>query len=44
MGTANSIITVALYVGGTIAPILMGSLLTSFSGWHNATGYTCASS
>lgn len=40
MGTANSIITVALYVGGAIAPILMGSLLTNFGGWHNATGYT----
>ncbi|MFW2047238.1 MFS transporter [Acinetobacter variabilis] len=40
MGTANSIITFALYVGGAIAPILMGSLLTSFGGWHNATGYT----
>lgn len=40
MGTANSIITVALYVGGAIAPILMGSLLTSFGGWENPQGYT----
>lgn len=40
MGTANSIITCALYVGGAIAPILMGHLLTEFGGWHSATGYT----
>ncbi|QIO08952.1 MFS transporter [Acinetobacter lanii] len=40
MGTANSIITCALYVGGAIAPILMGYLLTEFGGWHSATGYT----
>ncbi len=40
MGTANSIITCALYVGGAIAPILMGYLLTEFGGWESATGYT----
>ena len=39
MGTANSIITCALYVGGAIAPILMGYLLTGFGGWHSASGY-----
>lgn len=40
MGTANSIITCALYVGGAIAPILMGYLLTKFGGWQSAAGYT----
>ncbi|OTG89031.1 MFS transporter [Acinetobacter sp. ANC 3813] len=40
LGTANSIITCALYVGGAIAPILMGYLLTEFGGWHSSTGYT----
>ncbi|MEB3752760.1 MFS transporter [Acinetobacter sp. MD2(2019)] len=40
IGTANSIITVALYVGGAIAPILMGYLLTEFGGWQSETGYT----
>lgn len=39
ISTANSIITCALYVGGAIAPILMGYLLTEFGGWHSSTGY-----
>ncbi|MDH2507300.1 MFS transporter [Acinetobacter baumannii] len=39
IGTANSLITVAQYVGGAVAPIIMGYLLTSFGGWHSHQGY-----
>ena len=38
-GTANGLITVAQYVGGAVAPIIMGYLLTSFGGWHSHQGY-----
>ncbi|WP_236232152.1 MFS transporter [Pseudomonas juntendi] len=40
--TANGIITTAMFIGGGIAPILMGWLITIGGGWTNLSGYiTC---
>lgn len=38
--TANGIITTAMFIGGGIAPILMGWLITLGGGWTNLSGYT----
>lgn len=38
-GTANGIITTAMFTGGGLAPILMGWLVGLGGGWHASTGY-----
>ncbi|XJC77112.1 MFS transporter [Delftia tsuruhatensis] len=37
--TANGIITTAMFVGGGIAPVLMGSLISLGGGWTSPGGY-----
>lgn len=37
--TANGIITTAMFIGGGISPLLMGSLIQLGGGWENPTGY-----
>jgi MFS family permease len=37
--TANGIITTAMFIGGGIAPVFMGWLITLGGGWESATGY-----
>lgn len=37
--TANGIITTAMFIGGGIAPVLMGQLITLGGGWEQRTGY-----
>jgi MFS family permease len=38
--TANGIITTAMFIGGGIAPVLMGSLISAGGGWTSLGGYT----
>ncbi len=38
--TANGIITTAMFIGGGIAPVLMGSLISMGGGWTSLGGYT----
>ena len=38
--TANGIITTAMFIGGGIAPVLMGSLIAAGGGWTSLAGYT----
>ncbi len=38
--TANGIITTAMFIGGGIAPILMGTLISMGGGWTSLHGYT----
>lgn len=38
--TANGIITTAMFIGGGIAPMLMGQLITLGGGWEQRGGYT----
>lgn len=38
-GTANGFITTAMFIGGGIAPVLMGRLIGLGGGWEAATGY-----
>lgn len=38
--TANGIITTAMFIGGGIAPILMGTLISTGGGWSSLHGYT----
>lgn len=38
-GTANGFITTAMFIGGGIAPLLMGWLIGLGGGWNAATGY-----
>ncbi|MCU7649740.1 MFS transporter [Pseudomonas piscis] len=37
--TANGIITTAMFIGGGMAPLLMGSLIASGGGWTSLPGY-----
>ncbi|MET4058763.1 MFS family permease [Arthrobacter sp. UYP6] len=37
--TANGVITTAMFIGGGIAPVLMGQLITLGGGWEQRTGY-----
>jgi MFS family permease len=37
--TANGVITTALFVGGGLAPVVMGALIGLGGGWHSLTGY-----
>ncbi|WP_036114280.1 MULTISPECIES: MFS transporter [Luteibacter] len=37
--TANGIITTAMFIGGGIAPVLMGGLISMGGGWKNLSGY-----
>jgi MFS family permease len=37
--TANGIITTAMFVGGGLAPVIMGTLISLGGGWHSITGY-----
>ncbi|MNL44862.1 Major Facilitator Superfamily protein [compost metagenome] len=37
--TANGIITTAMFVGGGLAPVIMGTLISLGGGWHSLTGY-----
>ncbi|MGH8420604.1 MAG: MFS transporter [Pseudomonas sp.] len=38
--TANGIITTAMFIGGGVAPVLMGSLISAGGGWTSLGGYT----
>jgi MFS family permease len=38
--TANGIITTAMFIGGGIAPVLMGALIAMGGGWTSLSGYT----
>jgi len=38
--TANGIITTAMFIGGGIAPVLMGMLISAGGGWESLSGYT----
>ncbi|WP_296261468.1 MULTISPECIES: MFS transporter [unclassified Pseudomonas] len=38
--TANGIITTAMFIGGGVAPVLMGSLISAGGGWTSLSGYT----
>ncbi len=38
--TANGIITTAMFIGGGMAPLLMGSLIAAGGGWSRLQGYT----
>ncbi|KJZ51604.1 MULTISPECIES: MFS transporter [Pseudomonas] len=38
--TANGIITTAMFIGGGLAPVLMGSLIAMGGGWTTLHGYT----
>lgn len=38
--TANGIITTAMFIGGGIAPVLMGTLISMGGGWTTLDGYT----
>jgi MFS family permease len=38
--TANGIITTAMFIGGGIAPVLMGGLIALGGGWTSLSGYT----
>ncbi|MQA52844.1 MFS transporter [Pseudomonas piscis] len=38
--TANGIITTAMFIGGGMAPLLMGSLIASGGGWTSLPGYS----
>lgn len=38
-GTANGFITTAMFIGGGIAPVLMGRLIGLGGGWEAVTGY-----
>ena len=38
--TANGIITTAMFIGGGMAPLLMGSLIAAGGGWTRLQGYT----
>ncbi|MCH5512407.1 MFS transporter [Pseudomonas syringae] len=38
--TANGIITTAMFIGGGIAPVLMGTLISMGGGWTSLSGYT----
>lgn len=37
--TANGVITTAMFVGGGLAPVIMGTLISLGGGWHSLTGY-----
>lgn len=39
VSTANGVLTTAMFVGGGIAPLLMGRLITASGGWTQSTGY-----
>jgi MFS family permease len=38
--TANGIITTAMFIGGGVAPVLMGGLIAMGGGWTSLSGYT----
>jgi len=38
--TANGIITTAMFIGGGVAPVLMGMLISAGGGWTSLGGYT----
>lgn len=38
--TANGIITTSMFIGGGIAPVLMGTLINAGGGWTTLSGYT----
>lgn len=38
--TANGIITTAMFIGGGVAPVLMGMLISAGGGWTSLSGYT----
>ncbi|HEX8594426.1 MAG TPA: MFS transporter [Pseudomonas sp.] len=38
--TANGIITTSMFIGGGIAPVLMGTLINAGGGWTSLGGYT----
>lgn len=37
--TANGVITTAMFIGGGIAPVFMGALISAGGGWEQRTGY-----
>lgn len=37
--TANGIITTAMFVGGGLAPVIMGTIISLGGGWHSLAGY-----
>lgn len=37
--TANGIITTAMFVGGGLAPVIMGTIISLGGGWHSFAGY-----
>ena len=40
VSTANGIITTAMFIGGGLAPVLMGSLISMGGGWTSLHGYS----
>jgi MFS family permease len=40
ISTANGIITTAMFIGGGLAPVLMGSLISMGGGWTSLHGYS----
>lgn len=42
ISTANGVITTAMFIGGGIAPVFMGALISMGGGWEERSGYvTC---
>lgn len=41
-GTANGFITTAMFIGGGIAPLVIGFLISAGGGWKSVTGYNVA--
>ncbi|MFP7706455.1 MFS transporter [Trueperella sp. LYQ141] len=39
-GTANGIITTSMFIGGGLAPLIIGFLISVGGGWGNVTGYS----
>lgn len=41
-GTANGFITTSMFIGGGLAPLLIGALIALGGGWNNVSGYNMA--